>query len=93
MEFNEWLMHKYGDLTEKRIKRIGRAIENIKIATGTPISEGGFHLLCVSKTYAEEGLAESQCILGEMEYFDKAINGDIKARELLEKEFNKEVAA
>ena len=50
-------------------------------------------LLCVSKTYAEEGPAESQCILGELEYFDKAINGDIKARELLEKEFNKEVAA
>ena len=92
MTFDEWLMHKYGDLTEKRIKRIGRAIENIKIATGTPISEGGFHLLCVSKTYAEEGLAESQCILGELEYFDKAINGDIKARDALEKEY-KEVAA
>ena len=91
MTFHEWMMHKSGDLTVKRIKRINKTIEKMKIATDTPISNGGNHIL--SKIYAEEGPAESQCILGELEYFDKAINGDIKARELLEKEFNKEVAA
>ncbi len=90
MEFDEWLMHKFGFLEGARIKHINKTIEKIKIATDTPISEGKSHIL--SKIYAEEGQAKSQCILGELEYFDKAINGDIKARDALEKEYNKEVA-
>ena len=89
MTFHEWMMHKSGDLTEKRIKLINKTIEKMKIATDTPISNGGNHIL--SKYYAEEGQAKSQCLLVGIEYIEKAINGDIKARDTLKKEY-KEVA-
>lgn len=88
MIFHEWMMHKSGDLTERRIKFINKTIEKLKIATDTPISEGESHIF--SKIYAEEGQAKSQCILDEMEYVEKAINGDNKARDALEKEYKEE---